>query len=75
MIDAKVAHACLERQSLRQDRRTALDLLPLKETLHEESSNALCRWLAGTQHVADGLTKEKGNGVLEAVRNGSLVSV
>ena len=47
VIDARVAFSCLESEGLPQDPRTALDLLSLKETLQDESSCSLCRWIPG----------------------------
>lgn len=63
-LDAKTAFDTLQTESLPQDRRTALDLMAIKETLLDDSNRALCRWVPGPQQLADALTKEKGNKVL-----------
>ena len=63
VLDAKTAFDT-QTESLPQDRRTALDLLAIKESLLDESNRALCRWVPGPQQLADGLTKEKGNKIL-----------
>lgn len=64
VLDAKTAFDTLKSDSLPQDRRTALDLLALKESLLDDTSNSFCRWVPGPQQLADGLTKEKGNKML-----------
>ena len=69
VLDAKTAFDTLQTESLPQDRRTALDLLAIKESLLDESNHALCRWVPGPQQMADGLTKEKDNHVLEDFMN------
>ena len=64
VLDAKTAFDALQTESLPQDRRTALDLLAIKEALLNENNRALCRWVPGRQQISDGLTKEKSNHIL-----------
>ena len=64
VLDARTAHDTLQTESLPQDRRTALDLLAIKESLLDESNRSLCRWVPGPQQISDGLTKEKDNKML-----------
>ena len=64
VLDAKTAFDTLQTESLPQDRRTALDLLAIKESLLDQSNRALCRWVPGPQQISDSLTKEKGNKIL-----------
>ena len=64
VLDARTAFDTLRTESLPQDRRTALDLLAIKESLLDENNRALCRWVPGPQQLADGLTKYKDNKVL-----------
>ena len=64
VLDARTAFDTLRTESLPQDRRTALDLLAIKESLLDENNRALCRWVPGPQQLADGLTKDKDNKVL-----------
>ena len=64
VLDAKTAFDTLQTESLPQDRRTALDLLAIKESLLNEANRALCRWVPGPQQLADSLTKDKGNRLL-----------
>jgi hypothetical protein len=71
VVDAKVAYDTIANETLPEDRRVALDLMALKESLGDSEANAFCRWVPGPQHCADGLTKTAGNGMLEAVMLGS----
>ena len=64
VLDAKTAYDTLASESLPQDRRTALDLLAIKESLLDDSNHAMCRWVPGPQQLSDGLTKDKDNHVL-----------
>ena len=65
VLDAKTAFDTLRTESLPQDRRTALDLLAVKESLLDSESRSICRWLPGPQQIADAMTKEKSNHILE----------
>ena len=58
----RIRHPSLRK--ITQDRRTALDLLAIKESLLDDSNHAMCRWVPGPQQLSDGLTKEKDNHVL-----------
>lgn len=67
ILDAKVAYDCLSSDELPQDRRTALDIRALRESLSDPSSSSFCRWIPGQQQASDSLTKLKGNNVLQAI--------
>ena len=67
IIDAKVAYDCLSSDELPQDRRTALDIRALRESLSDPSSSSFCRWIPGQQQASDSLTKYKGNNVLQSI--------
>lgn len=64
VLEAKTAFDTLRSDSLPQDRRTALDMLALKESLLNDENNSFCRWVPGPQQLADELTKDKGNRML-----------
>ena len=64
VLDAKTAFDTLRTETLPQDRRTALDLLAIKEALLDEGNFAAVKWVPGPQQLPDSLTKEKGNGIL-----------
>ena len=44
VIDAKVAYDCLSSEELNQDRRTALDVRALRESLANPDSTSFCSW-------------------------------
>jgi len=67
VLDAKCGFDSLNGLSPPQDRRVAIDVAALKETLGEPENQATARWLPGAQHIADALTKRFGNAVLKAV--------
>ena len=67
ILDAKVAYDCLTSEELPQDRRTALDIRALRESLADPSTASFCRWIPGQQQASDSLTKFKGNNVLLAI--------
>ena len=60
VLDARTAFDTLETESLPQDRRTALDLLAIKEALLDEDKSAFCHWVPGPQQISDSLTSKKG---------------
>ena len=64
ILDAKVAYDCLSSEELPQDRRTALDIRALRESLANPDSTSFCRWIPGPQQASDSLTKLRGNNVL-----------
>ena len=67
VLDAKTGYDVLQHDTVAQDRRVEIDVAALRETLRQDGYAAAARWLPGPQHLADGLTKKYGNGVLEAV--------
>ena len=67
VVDAKCGFDSLNGLSPPQDRRVAIDVAALKETLSEPETQATARWLPGPQHVADALTKRFGNAILKEV--------
>ena len=57
ILDAKVAYDCLSSEELPQDRRTALDIRALRESLADPEASSFCRWIPGPQQASDCLTK------------------
>lgn len=66
-IDARTGFDTLQGEGTASDKRVAIDIAAIREALLEAENNASVRWLPGPQHVADGLTKAAGNGILEQV--------
>ena len=67
ILDAKVAYDCLSSEELPQDRRTALDIRALRESLADPNASSFCRWIPGPQQASDCLTKLRGNNVLQTI--------
>jgi hypothetical protein len=67
VLDAKTAYDSIRNDNLANDRRAALDLMALKESLADPASHAFCRWVPGPQQLADALTKFAGNSILYQV--------
>ena len=67
ILDAKVAYDCLSSEELPQDRRTALDIRALRESLADPEASSFCRWIPGPQQASDCLTKLRGNNVLQSI--------
>eukprot|EP00974_Lingulodinium_polyedra_P014833 1435448-Lingulodinium_polyedra.AAC.1 len=70
VMDAKTGFDALEGDTTATDRRVALDIAAMKETLDEPAHEAGVRWVPGPQHFADGLTKLMHNGILDEVMAG-----
>ena len=66
-IDAKTGCDVLQRDMVPQDRRTAIDAAALKQNFRDESYRVFVKWIPGPQHLADALTKQAGNGMLDRV--------
>ena len=67
VLDAKCGYDSLNSEVLPEDRRTAIDVTVLRESLADPVTNSKVRWVPGPEMLADGLTKLHGNGVLERV--------
>ena len=66
VIDAKTCFDSLTHESLPSDKRTALDIAAIKESLVDSGDSAMIRWVPGPQQIADAMTKTGGgNGKLE----------
>ena len=52
------------------DRRTAIDVAALRESLRDPEARSCTRWLPGPQQLADSLTKEAGNQILLQLLDG-----
>eukprot|EP00439_Symbiodinium_sp_Y106_P080895 s3379_g19.t2 len=53
-----------------EDKRLAIDIAILKASLYEPDSNPWVRWVPGVTMPSDGLTKEYGNHMRDAVMKG-----
>ena len=53
-----------------EDKRLAIDVAILRESIHEPDSNKWVCWVPGLTIPADGLTKEYGNHMRDAVMQG-----
>ena len=65
-MDAKTVFDCLEGDNMPGDRRVAIDIACLRESLLEENNSGV-RWLPGPQQPGDELTKIYHNGRLSDV--------
>ncbi len=63
VLDAKCAFDSLAGEGTPEDRRTAIDVSALRESLND-GSGSMARWVPGPQQAADCLTKWLGNDVL-----------
>ena len=70
VIDARTAFDLLQSESVPADRRTAIDVAALRESLRDPEARSCTRWLPGPQQLADSLTKESGNQVLLQLLDG-----
>ena len=70
VIDAKTGFDILEGDATATDRRVALDIAAMRETLNDPGYRAGVRWVPGPHHLGDGLTKLAHNGVLPGVLSG-----
>ena len=65
-LDAKTVFDCLESDNMPSDRRVAIDVCCLRESITSETQSAV-RWLPGPQEPADELTKMLSNGKLSEI--------
>ena len=70
VIDARTAFDLLQGESVPSDRRTAIDIAALRESLRDPESRSCTRWLPGPQQLADSLTKPGGNQIIMQVLDG-----
>ena len=70
VMDSKTGYDVLNSISHGEDKRLAIDIAILKESLYEPQSNRWIRWVPGLCMPSDGLTKEYGNGVRDQVMRG-----
>ena len=67
VIDAKTCFDSLTHETLPSDKRTALDIAAIKESIAESGESAMIKWVPGPQQVADAMTKAGSNGCLETL--------
>ena len=65
VIDAKTCFDSLTHETLPSDKRTALDIAAIKESIAENEESAMIKWVPGPQQIADSMTKAGSNGTLE----------
>ncbi|CAE7373456.1 RE1 [Symbiodinium sp. CCMP2592] len=70
VLDSKTGYDVLNSISHGEDKRLAIDIAILKESLYEPESNRWVRWVPGVTMPSDGLTKEYGNHMRDAVMKG-----
>lgn len=64
VLDTKTGYDLLQGANHGEDRRLAIDVAAMKESLHMAESSRLVRWVPGPFQAADDLTKLMGNGIL-----------
>ncbi|CAE7425559.1 psaC, partial [Symbiodinium necroappetens] len=75
VLDSKTGYDVLNSISHGEDKRLAIDIAILKESLYEPHSNRWVRWVPGMTMPSDGLTKEYGNPMRDAVMQGGTWSL
>ena len=75
VIDAKYGYDSLNSDLTPTDKRTAIDIAVLRQSLMDPEYNSLVRWVPGREMLSDGLTKTAGNGVLERVMQSGTLSL
>ena len=70
VLDSKTGYDVLNSISHGEDKRLAIDIAILKESLYEPRCNRWVRWVPGMTMPADGLTKEYGNHARDIVMQG-----
>ena len=70
VLDSKTGYDVLNSIGNGEDKRLAIDIAILKESIYEEASNKWIRWVPGMTMPADGLTKEYGNEMRDIVMRG-----
>ena len=67
VLDSRTGYDLLNGANRGDDRRLAIDVASMKESLHENGAARMVRWVPGNEQVADGLTKLIGNNKLSEV--------
>ena len=75
MLDAKTGYDVLKREMVPSDRRTAMDAAALRQTFQEEAYAVFVQCVSGSQLCVDGLIKLVGNGMLEKIMVGGVMSL
>eukprot|EP00435_Cladocopium_sp_Y103_P022595 s3351_g5.t1 len=75
VLDSRTGYDLLNGANHGDDRRLAIDVASMKESLHENGAARLVRWVPGAEQVADDLTKLIGNNKLSEVLAGNLWSL
>ena len=70
VLDSKTGYDVLDSINNGEDRRLAIDIAILKESLYEPEMNRWVRWVPGMTIPADGLTKDPGNPMRDRVLKG-----
>ncbi|CAE7341218.1 RE2, partial [Symbiodinium sp. KB8] len=67
VLDSRTGYDVLNSISNGEDKRLAIDIAILKESLYEPDSNRWVRWVPGLTMPSDGLTKQYGNDTRDRV--------
>ena len=70
VLDSRTGYDVLNSISNGEDKRLAIDIAILKESLYEPDSNRWVRWVPGLTMPSDGLTKQYGNDTRDRVMQG-----
>ncbi|CAE7326527.1 psaC [Symbiodinium sp. CCMP2456] len=70
VLDSKTGYDILNSISHGEDKRLAIDIAILKESLYEPMANRWVRWVPGLTMPSDGLTKEAGNPMRDIIMRG-----
>ena len=64
VLDSRTGYDLLNGSSLGEDKRLAIDIAAMKQSLSEDGASRMVRWVPGEELIADDLTKLCGNGKL-----------
>ena len=64
VLDSRTGYDLLNGSSLGEDKRLAIDIAAMKQSLSEDGASRMVRWVPGEELIADDLAKLCGNGKL-----------
>ncbi|CAL1141583.1 unnamed protein product [Cladocopium goreaui] len=67
VLDSRTGYDLLNGTGLGEDKRLAIDIAAMRQSLHEDGAARLVRWVPGEEIIADDLTKLCGNQKLMTV--------
>ena len=70
VLDSETGYDVLNSIGNGEDKRLAIDIAILQESIYEPQSNKWIRWVPGLTMPADGLTKEYGNHMRDHIMRG-----